>query len=91
MKGVTMRCGNPECKMESLYLRSGSLYYISVRGTTGTSPEDEHKSLIWLCSECSIHFVVETWRPAGQQLRHQAEPARRKSALSSPLPAVAAA
>jgi transposase-like protein len=86
-----MRCGNPECKAEAIYLRSGSLYYISLHHSMGASRDGEQKRLIWLCSECCKHFVVETWRPAGQQLRHQEEPARRKSVLSSPLPSVAAA
>jgi transposase-like protein len=86
-----MQCGNPECKTETLYLRSGSIYYISLRDTTGAFRDAEHKRLIWLCSECSRHFVVETWRPAGQQLRHQEDPARRKSVLSASVPSVAAA
>src|SRR5689334_18555926 len=57
-----MHCANPQCRVESAYLRSGRVYGIH---------EDESRRVrfIWLCSRCASKFVVETWRPAGQQLR----------------------
>ncbi len=59
-----MRCANPSCSCESLYLRSGGLYWINpARNDNQTS-----RKIIWLCRECSKHFVVETWRPPGEQI-----------------------
>lgn len=60
-----MRCANPPCQVESSYLRSGSLYCIDeVLG-----PASVRRRFIWLCGTCAPRFVVETWRPPGQQLR----------------------
>lgn len=60
-----MRCANPKCQAESNYLRDGSLYWIDELLAGSTVP---HRRFIWLCSQCSPGFVVETWRPPGQQL-----------------------
>jgi ribosomal protein L37AE/L43A len=61
-----MRCANPLCKVESNYFRSGSLH--SVDCGSGLDRRNERR-MIWLCRECSPHWAVETWRPAGQQIR----------------------
>lgn len=63
-----MRCANPPCKVESSYLRSGSLYSID----EVVAHAGRRRRFIWLCSTCAPHFVVETWRPPGQQLRPSA-------------------
>ena len=63
-----MRCANPECRTESKYLRSASLYWIHERSSGG---EVAKGRFIWLCSMCAAEYVVETWRPAGQQLRRR--------------------
>jgi hypothetical protein len=57
-----MHCANPQCRVESAYLRSGGLYEIH---------EDANGRVrfLWLCGRCASQFVVESWRPAGQQLR----------------------
>lgn len=60
-----MRCANPQCKVESNYLRDGGLYTIDDLIPPSGQPQ---RRFIWLCSQCSQDFVVETWRPAGQQL-----------------------
>jgi hypothetical protein len=61
-----MQCANPLCRTESLYFRSGSLHAIE-RNERDTEEGRQH--VIWLCGECSLLFVVETWRPPGQQLQ----------------------
>jgi len=67
-----MRCANPTCSAESLYFRDGSLYWINV-----TNPKDPFvcdggaQKLIWLCPKCSSLFIVQTWRPPGQQIRQR--------------------
>ena len=64
-----MRCANPGCQAEALYFRSGSLHWIDNQAQMGGTPQRRTTRLIWLCAECSKTFVVQTWRPAGQQLR----------------------
>ena len=61
-----MVCANPECRHESSYLRSGSLYWVDEHPVSGKS---ERRRFIWLCSDCARKFRVETWRPPGSQLR----------------------
>jgi len=61
-----MHCANPECSMESDYLRSGTLYWIEDLAPEG---EERRGRYIWLCSGCSARFVVQSWRPPGQQLQ----------------------
>lgn len=64
-----MRCANPECQAETLYFRSGSLYWVdNPQQSTGVQ-FCRATLLIWLCAQCSRKLVVETWRPVGQQLR----------------------
>ena len=61
-----MHCANPKCRRESHYLRDGRLYCIDeVQQSTGRT----QARFIWLCSACAPSFVIETWRPAGEQLR----------------------
>lgn len=61
-----MRCANAQCQIESDYLRSGSLYAIDEHSVNARGRQSR---FIWLCSQCTPRFVVETWRPPGQQLR----------------------
>jgi len=60
-----MRCANPQCQVESNYLRDGGLFAIDDLRPDSNIPQ---RRFIWLCPRCSEDFVVETWRPAGQQL-----------------------
>jgi len=71
-----MRCANPGCAAEALYFRSGSLHWVDANDSSAES-NLPRRQLIWLCAECSRMYVVETWRPAGQQVR-------RRDPLSSP-------
>lgn len=64
-----MRCANPGCQEEALYFRSGSLHWIDNPPQLDGTPRHRATRLIWLCAECSRNLVVQTWRPAGQQLR----------------------
>lgn len=65
-----MRCANPACACESLYLRDGGLYWINPDSDEYWCGLDERtRKIIWLCPDCSKHFVVETWRPPGEQIR----------------------
>lgn len=65
-----MRCANQTCSSESLYLRDGGLYWINPDRDEYWCPQEERtRKIVWLCRECSKHFVVETWRPPGEQIR----------------------
>lgn len=69
-----MRCANPACNAETLYYRGGSLYWVSSADENATRANGErHDKLIWLCPRCSMEMVVETRRPAGQQIRPKNE------------------
>jgi len=65
-----MRCANPICNAEALYFRSGSLHWVDATSLDGEE-QLPRMQMIWLCAECSRFYVVETWRPAGQQVRRR--------------------
>lgn len=64
-----MHCVNPGCGAESLYFRSGSLHWLDRKPGSGEVSARHSTRLIWLCAACSRKLEVQTWRPAGQQLR----------------------
>ncbi len=64
-----MKCANSKCGAEALYFRSGSLHWIDAKEEYGN---DGGQRPVWLCSECSEIYVVQPWRPAGEQLRLRA-------------------
>jgi hypothetical protein len=66
-----MRCANPACGAETLYLRSGKIYAVDFLGRSGGAGECQiiQRRVIWLCDACTEEFAVETWRPPGQQVR----------------------
>lgn len=61
-----MQCANLQCQAESAYLRDGGLYWIEEVVGGGHAKRGRY---IWLCGTCAPRFVVETWRPPGEQLR----------------------
>lgn len=78
-----MRCANPECDAEVMFLRTGSLHIIDVP----YNGEDAGpcRRIIWLCDSCTVLLVVEPWRPPGQQLRPRRQGrVRFRSSPSSP-------
>jgi hypothetical protein len=66
-----MKCANPACGAETLYLRSGGIYAVDFLGGAGHAGECQiiQRRVIWLCDTCTGHFAVETWRPPGEQVR----------------------
>jgi hypothetical protein len=79
-------CAVPECSSSQRALHSGNLHLIDtpIDGAEAGSPQSR-KKYVWLCSECSKTHVVQTWRPAGEQIRH------RKPNPALPFPAHAEA
>jgi hypothetical protein len=64
-----MRCANPRCQVEALYFRSGSLHCIDREDSNLGKARAAKRQVIWLCPRCSEELTVETWRPAGEQIR----------------------
>jgi hypothetical protein len=66
-----MKCANPACSAETLYLRSGSIYAVDFLAGAGNAGECQiiQRRVIWLCDACAGQFTVETWRPPGEQVR----------------------
>jgi len=60
-----LECAIPSCDVRETFLRSGSLHLVDVAREGGGTA----KRMIWLCSDCSRMYVVQTWREAGQQIR----------------------
>jgi hypothetical protein len=71
-----MKCADPACGTESLYLRSGGIYAVDFLGWTGDAGECQiiQRRVIWLCDACTGLFAVETWRPPGEQMRPSRRP-----------------
>ena len=69
-----MKCANPQCGAETLYLRSGAIYAVDFAGGAEAGEcRIMQRRVIWLCDACIGEFAVETWRPPGEQMR----PSRR--------------
>lgn len=80
-----MRCANPICNAEALYFRSGSLHWVDATTFYGEE-QMPRMQMIWLCAECSRFYVVETWRPAGQQVRRRESiPQKQESSGFAPI------
>ncbi|HEX4311274.1 MAG TPA: hypothetical protein VHZ25_14670 [Acidobacteriaceae bacterium] len=71
-----MKCANPACGTESLYLRGGKIYHVDFLVGTGKAGEGQiiQRRVIWLCDACTGLFAVETWRPPGEQVRPSRRP-----------------
>jgi hypothetical protein len=76
MQSERLKCVNPACSAETLYLRSGSLYAVDFLSGAGDAGECQsiHRKFVWLCDACASHFAVETWRPPGEQVRRSRSP-----------------
>ena len=74
-------CAIPECSASQRTLDSGNLHLIDALIEVGGVVSDQsRKKYVWLCSACSEAYVVQTWRPAGHQIR------RRKPQPALPFP-----
>ena len=66
-----MKCANPHCNAEGMYLRSGSLHVLDFvpAGDQASNDNAISRRIVWLCGKCTTEFEIETWRPPGEQLR----------------------
>jgi len=92
-----MRCANPKCSKELLYLREGSLQLLPLEPDSDNqfSQDDGafamkplRSRFFWLCGECSKTHVVKQWTTSGivLVLRNQ-EKAGSRPSLLTPAPA----
>jgi hypothetical protein len=93
-----MRCANPECSKELLYLREGSLQLLELESDSDDqSRQDDgafamkplRSKFFWLCGECSKTHIVKEWTTSGLilMLRNQKTAGSRPNLIK---PAVAA-
>jgi hypothetical protein len=89
-----MRCANPQCSKELLYLREGSLQLLALESDSDEeSKQDDgafamkprRSRFFWLCGECSKTHIVEQWTTSGLvlALRNQ-KTARSRPDLMTP-------
>jgi hypothetical protein len=83
-----MRCANPACGAQTLYLRSGRIFAVDFLGGTGGAGECQImlRRVIWLCDACAEDYAVETWRPPGKQGRPSRSSSRSASRMHRNLP-----
>ena len=62
-----LECAIPKCGNREKFLRSGSLDLIESERENGRVA----KEMIWLCASCTSQYTVQTWRPAGEQIRRR--------------------
>jgi hypothetical protein len=69
-----MRCANPHCSKELLYLREGSLQLLELEPDSGDQSRQDDGSFamkplrskfFWLCGECSKTHIIKQWTPSG--------------------------
>ncbi len=73
-RNLAMRCANPRCSKELLYLREGRLELFDLESHAGDQfrPDDgafAMKSLpskfFWLCGDCAKTHIVKRWTTSG--------------------------
>ncbi len=63
-----LHCAIRGCNVHEMFLRSGSLQLLDVR----TEDNRIVRKMVWFCPECSEKYVVQSWRPANEQIRVRA-------------------
>lgn len=88
-----MRCANPQCSTEVLYLRDGSLQLLQYEPDSDYTLDGEEgafpmRSLpcrfFWLCEACTRLYVMKQWTARGLVLSLRA-PASVISVSSKPM------
>ena len=77
-----MKCANPLCGAEALYLRRGTLHSVDY---VEDGENTVKRRIIWLCDSCEQTFAVEPWRLPGEQLQKRPKPVL-KHPSSKPIP-----
>ena len=97
-RNSAMRCANPHCSKELLYLRDGSLQLLELEpDSDDQSRQDDgafamkpqHSKFFWLCGECSKTHIVKQWTTSGLvlMLRNQNTAGNRPNPIKPAVPA----
>lgn len=82
-----MRCANPKCSSELIYLRSGSVQLLEFEPALDALSENEDyefsiqpspRRFFWLCGQCSNTFVIKHWTSFGVVLETKNAPFTHK-------------
>src|SRR6266568_3959910 len=85
---MIMRCANPECSAELIYLRGGSVQLLELEPDLNGSGEAENyefstqnppRRFFWLCDVCAHSYLMKRWTPIGVVL----EPRNGRTGRSS--------
>jgi hypothetical protein len=69
-----MRCANPQCSKELLYLREGTLELLELESHSGNQFRPDEggfamrslpSKFFWLCGECAKTLMVKRWTTSG--------------------------
>jgi hypothetical protein len=69
-----MRCANPQCSKELLYLREGTLNLLEMESRSVDQFQSDvgafamrsvPSKFFWLCGECTKTFILKRWTSAG--------------------------
>jgi hypothetical protein len=87
-----LKCAIPGCEAQEKSLQSGTLQIVDT-----AKEERMTKRMIWFCSACTPKYVVQSWRPSGEQVQPRREisefmmpeemPSQRVPWYRQPLPA----
>lgn len=60
-----LECVIPGCDVHERLLRSGTLHLLDVV----TADQRVVRKMVWMCAGCTKKYVVQIWRPAGEQIQ----------------------
>jgi hypothetical protein len=67
-----VKCTNPECFIDSPYLRDGSLHLLELEShrriesnERGFPMRASPQRFFWLCVDCTKQFTIAKWTPSG--------------------------
>jgi len=64
-----LTCAISGCPSTQASLHTGRLHLIDTPLEDGSG--QSRKKYVWICPDCSEIYVVQTWRAAGEQIRHK--------------------
>ena len=73
-RNSAMRCANPHCSKDLLYLREGSLQLLELESDSDDQSRQDDDAFamkpqlskfFWLCGDCSKTHIVKQWTTSG--------------------------
>ena len=66
-RSLTLPCANPRCSVDSLYFRNGSLHWIDVETSEGSSTAAVNQQIVWLRAASCTDGTAKRYRESGAQ------------------------